>query len=307
MLVVVLAFACAPAASADTSVIPDTPDLPWAHPTHESPLELVASRIASEIAQRPVRVYCNSQAEWDALELPAASGVVPWPRSWTPTLVTWTDSSTRTHLAEWVCEHLWRFAKASSKPTKCAATHTVTTTRKVTVRYRATVRVKVTRRVKVRGVWVEKRLTVNKVVWKTRAEDRSETTTTEIDPVPCYKPSVAPDVVVGPGDPTYGTYVTAIQVLAHESFHLLDLTAGKPVITASAVLESRADCFGLQNIARVAQGLGAAEDDARSMALAYVETFYPGFQSRAPQYWSEECRPGGALDLNPATPDWPTG
>lgn len=288
-------------------VIPDTPDLPWTHPTHESPLELLASKIASEIAQRPVRVYCNSQAEWDALKLPAAAGVVPWPRSWTPTLVTWTDSSTRAHLAPIVCEHLWRFAKATSKPTRCPASRTVTTTRKVTVRYRATVSAKVTRRVKVGEVWVKKRVIVRKSVWKTRTEDRSETTTTELDPAPCYRPSVGPDVVVRSGDPAYRSYVFAIHALAHVAFHLADLTAGKPVITAPTVLESRAECFGLQNIARVALGLGAAEDDARSLARYYAETAYPGRQSCSPDYWSPECRSGGALDLEPATPDWPTG
>ena len=205
------------------------------------------------------------------------------------------------------CEHLWRFAKASSKPTRCPASRTVTTTRKVTVRYRATVTVKVTRRVRVGGVWVKKRVTVRKVVWKTRTEDRTESTTIELDRVPCYRPSVGADVVVRSGDPAYRSYVYAIQALAHEAFHLADLTAGKPVIIATAVVESRAECFGLQRIARVASALGSAEDDARSMALYYVETIYPGRESSSPDYWSPECRPGGALDLDPATPDWPTG
>ena len=308
MLVVALALACAPAAYADSSVVPDTPDLPWANPTHESPLELVASRIASEIAGRPVRAYCNTPSEWAALRaLPDAWGTVPWPRFWTPTLVTWTDSSTRVHLAQIACEHLWGFAKASTKPTKCPASRTVTSTRKVTVRYRARVPVKVTRKVKVNGVWVTKRVTVRKLVWKTRTEERTESTTTEIDPVPCYMPAVGPGVVVRSGDPAYRYYVYAVHSLAHEIFHVVDLTAGKPAIIAPAYLESRADCFGLQNIARVALGLGAADDDARSMARYFYELIYPGRQSATPDYWSPECRPGGALDLAPATPDWPTG
>lgn len=308
MLVVVLAFACAPAAYADSSVIPDTPDLPWAHPTHESPLELVASRIASEIAGRPVRAYCNTPAEWVALRaLPEAWGVAPVPRSWTPTLTTWSESATRLHIAQIACDYLWRFAKASSKPTKCPASRTVTTTRNVTVRYRATVPVKVTRRVKVNGVWVTKRVTVRKVVWRTRTEERPQTTTSEIDPVPCYRPSVGPDVVVRSGDPAYRYFVYAVHTIAHETFHLVDFTVGKPVILTPAYLESRADCFGLQNVAWVALGLGAADDDARSMARYFYEMIYPGRQSATPDYWSPECRPGGALDLAPATPDWPTG
>jgi hypothetical protein len=307
IVLVLVALACAPAAYADTSVIPDTPDLPWTHPTHESPLEVLASRIASEITQRPVRVYCDSQTDWDAGPVPSAWGYVVPPRFWSPALTTWTVSSTQARLAPVACEHLWRFAKASSKPTKCPASRTVTTTRKVTVRYRATVPVKVTRRVKVNGVWVKKRVTVKKIVWKTRLETRTETTTTEVDPVPCYKPSIGPDVVVRSGDPAYRSYVYAIQTLAHEAFHLADITAGKPAIIASAVLESRAECFGLQRIARVASALGATEDDAVSMALFYVETFYAGRQSSSPDYWSAECRPGGALDLEPGTPSWPTG
>ena len=306
VLIVALALACAPAAHADSSVIPDTPDLPWANPTHESPLELLASRIASEIAQRPVRVYCNGQTEWAAGRAPSAWGYVLPPR-WYPGLQAWTDSSTQAQLSPTPCELLWRFAKASSKPTKCQASRTVTTTRTVKVRYRTTVPVKVTRRVKVRGVWVTKRVTVKKVVWKTRTEERTESTATEIDPVPCYRPSVSPDVVVGSPDPAYAGYVHAIQALVHETFHLVDFTAGKPAITTTAVFEARAECFGLQNVARAALGLGAAEDDARSMALYYVERTYPTRQSTAPDYWSPECRPGGALDLNPATPDWPTG
>ena len=209
-------------------------------------------------------------------------------------------------LAPIACRALWRFAKASSKPTRCQASRTVTTTRKVTVRYRATVPVKLTRRVKVRGVWVKRRVTVKKVVWKTRTDNRTESTTTELDPVPCYRPSVGSDVVVQSRDPEYVSYVLAVQALAHESFHLVDLTAGKPAITSSSVLESRAECLGLQRIARVASALGAADDDARSMARYYAEAVYPGRQSSAPDYWSAECRPGGALDLDPGTPDWPT-
>jgi len=306
IVLVIAALACASSAYADTSVIPDTPDLPWTNPSHESPLELLASRIASEIAQRPVRVYCDSQTEWDAgKQQLSAWGYVPWPR-WSPSLVNWVDSSTQVHLAPIACEHLWRYAKATTKPTKCSASRTVTTTRKVTVRYRATVPVTVTRRVKVGGIWVKKRVTVKKVVWKTRTDVRTQTSTTELDPVPCYRPAVGQDVLVRSGDPAYRDYIGAVQALAHEAFHLVDLTAGKPAIIASSVLESRAECFGFQRIARVASELGAAEDDAASMALYYVESVYSLRQSSSP-YWSAECRPGGALDLDPETPSWPTG
>ena len=224
-------LACAPAAHADSSVIPDTPDLPWANPTHESPLE--SSRRGSPPRSRSAR--CGSIATvrqsgrragrrppGDTSSRPAGTRAASPDGQLDPGAAL-TDS----------CELLWRFAKASSKPTKCQASRTVTTTRTVKVRYRTTVPVKVTRRVKVRGAWVTKRVTVKKVVWKTRTEERTESTTTEIDPVPCYRPSVGPDVVVGSPDPAYAGYVYAIQALVHETFHLVDFTAGKPAITTT--------------------------------------------------------------------------
>ncbi|HET7368672.1 MAG TPA: hypothetical protein VFI83_09930, partial [Gaiella sp.] len=70
----------------DTSVIPDTPNLPWTDPTHQSPLEVFAAQVASAIAGRPVRVYCNGQTDWDSLAQSAGFdgsrvwGYVPSPR-----------------------------------------------------------------------------------------------------------------------------------------------------------------------------------------------------------------------------------
>jgi hypothetical protein len=54
-------------AAADTPVLPTSDALPWTDPNHHSPLEVLVTSIASTIAQRPVRVYCDGQTEWDAL------------------------------------------------------------------------------------------------------------------------------------------------------------------------------------------------------------------------------------------------
>lgn len=306
--VMLAALLCVPMARADSAVIPDTPDLPWTHPAHESPLELLASRIASGIAGRPVRVYCNGQGDWDALRQPAHRwGYVPPPTRWFPALGTYADSSTHTHLAPVACEHLWRFAKASSKPTKCQASRTETVVRRYWVSYRTKVTRRVVRRVKVNGVYVTRRVPMKVTITRTRPENREETTTVSAAPVPCYKPDVPAGVTWRAPDASYRLYVIAIHVLAHESFHLADFTAGKPVVTTREAGESRAECFGMQHLARVAVELGAAPEDARSIALYYAENMYAGWQATDPAYWSADCRAGGPLDLNPATSDWPTG
>jgi hypothetical protein len=54
-------------ASADTAPIPSSSDLPWSDPAHESPLELLAGRIASHIAGRPVTVRCEGDTDWATL------------------------------------------------------------------------------------------------------------------------------------------------------------------------------------------------------------------------------------------------
>lgn len=305
---------CGSVARADTGVIPDTPDLPWAHPTHESPLELLASRIASEIAQREVRVYCNGQNDWDVLAREANFdgariwGYVASPRLWYPALGTFAESSTHTQLATKACERLWQFAKATTKPTKCKASRLVTETRQVSVRYRTTVAAKVRKRVKVNGRWVTRVVTVKQLVWKTRVENRTESYTEPLGLVPCYSPAAAGVTIASPaeGRQAYSDYVAAITTLAHESIHLYDFTSGRTVHGWSrAVFESRAECLGMQNAARVALALGAAPDDAANIARWYWETFYPKRQTEFPDYWSSDCRAGGPLDATPADGAWP--
>lgn len=299
-------------AHADSAVIPNTDALPWTDPTHQSPLEVLAGQVASSLAGRPVRVYCNGQTDWDTLALNAGfDGSMVWgyvasPRLWYPALGTYAEDSTHTQLATKACERLWQLAKAATKPTRCPASRTVTETKRVKVRYRATPPAK-RRRVRVSGHWVTRAVANKRVVWKTRVEARTVTREEQIGLLPCYSET---DVDVTLSDSPAGTqgyweFVFAIQTLAHESVHLLDFTSGKPLISSKAVLESRAECLGMQNIARVATALGAAPDDAANMQRWYWENYYPTRQAQFPDYWSPDCRADGPLDASPGDGVWP--
>ena len=88
----------------------------------------------------------------------------------------------------------------------------------------------------------------------------------------------------------------ALQTLVHESIHL----KGDPV-------EAEAECYGMQWLAYAAQQLGDTADDANAIAQWYVLRLYPERETDAPDYWSPECKPGGALDLTPADGVFPSG
>jgi hypothetical protein len=97
-------------------------------------------------------------------------------------------------------------------------------------------------------------------------------------------------------------------VLAHESIHLFDNTAGKSIDLMGATAqerESRADCLGMQNIARVAVALGDTPEGASALARYYVLVIYPGRQASSPDYWTADCVPNGRLDLAPGDGIWP--
>ena len=85
--------------------------------------------------------------------------------------------------------------------------------------------------------------------------------------------------------------VHAVVTLAHESMHL-----------RGARDEATTQCYAIQLAARAAQLLGVAPAQAVAIgrhALAR-QRYVPS------SYQSSECRPGGALDLHPETPSWPT-
>ena len=83
----------------------------------------------------------------------------------------------------------------------------------------------------------------------------------------------------------------ALNVLAHESMHLLE----------EDPTEAQAECWAMQRIVRVGTLLGMPAEVARRRATYYVENVYPG---QYPEYKSPDCRPGGPLDQSPGGP-WP--
>jgi hypothetical protein len=312
-LVVVGGAAGSSLALADGPVLPDSPDLPWADPNHQSPTEVLASQVASGLAGRSVRVYCNGQTDWNTLAASVGfDGTYIWgyvlrPRYWYPSLGTWAESAPDTKLAPIACDHLWRYGKAARKPTMCDASRAQSTSRQVTVRYRATVKSKVRKRVKVNGVYKWKTVTVVKKVWKTRVETRTDTTTVPIDPIPCY--ATLTDTSITRADPTdgkqsYHDYVLALQTISHESIHLYDDTEGRHVY-AKPEPEQRADCLGMQHLADTARAFGATAEDAASIAQYYANELYPLRRTQAPDYWSSDCRSDGPLDQSPGDGRWP--
>jgi hypothetical protein len=86
-------------------------------------------------------------------------------------------------------------------------------------------------------------------------------------------------------------FAWSVKALAHESQHLRGIKS-----------EAKAECYGLQTMREVGNGLGLRDEIAQSIAEYAWRNFYP----RAPgEYRSDDCRDGGELDLRPDTPAWP--
>jgi hypothetical protein len=86
-------------------------------------------------------------------------------------------------------------------------------------------------------------------------------------------------------------HALAVLALAHEAMHV-----------AWVDDEAEATCFGLQEIDRVAAGLGLSKSEGRTLAqLAWTDS-YPGLPR---EYRSTECADGRSLDTDPDSPTWP--
>jgi hypothetical protein len=83
----------------------------------------------------------------------------------------------------------------------------------------------------------------------------------------------------------------ALATFAHELEHLGGIDD-----------EARAECYSHQNLAAVAQALGASRDEAQELRRVAWREFYPPSD---PDYVSAECRNGGRLDLHPKRSSWP--
>ena len=83
----------------------------------------------------------------------------------------------------------------------------------------------------------------------------------------------------------------ALSTLAHESFHL-----------AGVRDEAAAECYAIQTADFVAEHLGATPAQGRVVSTWAART---SASTRPAEYHSQECRRGGALDLEPRTSAWP--
>lgn len=232
LLVVVAALAAVPAARAETPVLPQAADLPWADPTHRSPTEVLLSSVASAIADREVRVYCNGATDWETLARRAefdaelVQGYVAIPAVGTGA-VAWPWPATEAQLAPAVCEPLWRYGMAAQKPTMCDATRSEQVEGTATVRYRTTVPVTTRVRVRTAGKWTSKLVVKRKPVWRERIETRVETRVVSAGRVPCHARTPDPAFTVAAptgGQGAYGSIVFALQAVAHEAAGLRHLT-----------------------------------------------------------------------------------
>jgi hypothetical protein len=282
LLAAVALVALAGTALGDTAPIPTSPDLPWTDPAHQSPLELLAGRIASHIAGRPVTVRCEGDTDWAMLVSQAGGdpsaelGYVA--TSWNSVTGQLVSASSVAELAAGVCLPLQTFAAATAKPTKCAPAALVPPSSAIT---------------------------------HAGARGRTHSRPFVQRPGPCY---------LGRGRTAgampasywanYAGYAVAILTLAHESIHLSGVVGGQlanGLQVGDPQAEAKADCYGIQSMPYVAEQLGDTPDDARAIAMYFWDKVYPRARlSSYAAYWSADCRPGGPLDVRPpGSTAWP--
>ena len=84
---------------------------------------------------------------------------------------------------------------------------------------------------------------------------------------------------------------TAVEVLAHESFHLRGFMD-----------EAVTECYAVQTEASVAEQLGVDAKHAHTMAV-YSDARIPDYLPE--EYSTPDCHDGGPLDLHPGSAVWP--
>ena len=111
----------------DTQPVPPSAPAPWADPSHQSPLEVLASRIATHIAGKQVAIHCESDSDWSTVVTQAGgdpageSGFVA--TQWNGATGQLLSLSTVAELSSGICGPLQQFASAAVKPTKCTVRH----------------------------------------------------------------------------------------------------------------------------------------------------------------------------------------
>jgi hypothetical protein len=281
----VVAVAAAPA-FADTPALPQTDALPWTDANHLSPLEQLANQVASKIAQRPVRVYCDGANDW--AHLAAEQGFDP--ATFSTWVVYWYYSDTRTisrdsdiaHLSTPICRDLWQFGMAAVKPTKCPTvirqTKSVVSTIRVAKKVRA--------RVKVKGKWK----TLIKTIHVPKKVTHQVTQEVPGAPAPCYSGTS----LAATAPRNYADYAWALMQLGRDSIYMHDFRVG---VSIDGPFEVRSNCLGIEEIPEIAVQFGATPDDAHSIASYAYNVIYARWAGQP--YWSADCRANGPLDTSP--------
>jgi hypothetical protein len=83
----------------------------------------------------------------------------------------------------------------------------------------------------------------------------------------------------------------SVGALAHEAQHV-----------RGVLDEGKAECFGVQSIAKTAEALGRSNEEGRYLARLYWASTY---LARDARFRPEECRDGGRLDAHPDRHAWP--
>jgi hypothetical protein len=257
-------------ANADTAPVLASASVPGTDPGHATALEALASRIAMHIAGRPVSVHCDGGGEWASVVTQA--GGDPAGESgfvatqWNGSTGQLLGLSSVAELSSAICLPLQQFASASTKPTTCVARSA-------------------------------RLLAARPAAARPHAG-------------PCY---LGAGKTAAPQSQAYWTsyaaYSIAILTLAHESIHLGGVVGGRlsnGLAVGDQQAEAKADCQGMQWMPYVAEQLGDTPDDAQAIARYFWDKIYGLSRVSHPEYWSPDCRPGGALDARPpGTAAWP--
>jgi hypothetical protein len=275
-------FACAVVGAlvvAATAAAANGP-LPWAGGVEAvSEFEGKASVTLSEYAQRQVDAICASPEEWG--QIGAVQGFDP---SLVWGLTPFDDAgpldfavvSPQACLAasEWV------YATDRRGQKWCVTGH------KTEYRSESVRRTRTEYRMQTRSVVKRKNGKRVRVQVRVRVAVKVPYTTTQQVPYDVPVESVCPDYIV--------PKLFGWQTLIHEGTHL-----------AGVMNEAETDCFAMQNLPWFTWKMGIEESQAREIGVDYWNLFYVPYRPQTPDYFSAECRDGGALDLSPGSHDWP--
>ena len=278
VLASLLAGALAASALGDTAPVPA--GSPWTDAAHDTPLEQLAGSIASHIAGTAVSVRCESDGDWATIV--AAQGGDPNGESgfvaneWNGSTGELVSLSTVAELSSGVCVPLEQFASALASRPSASSSRPARSPRRDAAR--------------------------------TERRSRGRRPPLPLALLPGRRQEGGGDDSLLLGE-LCRQYAVAILTLAHESIHLGGIVGGtlsNGLAVGDQQAEAKADCFGMQWMPYVAEQLGDTPDDAQAVARYFWEEVYPLSLPLHPQYWSADCRPGGALDTRPpGTTAWP--